>query len=147
MNKYIRSTGLYAFLFPASLKAPGQTAAEKIEQLKPEFIHRERRLEIYLELFIVFLTAGALLLWIMRFLFNLCVDDWIASGDLRVKDLWNIMMYAIPYALIAVGVGFFVAGVILANRNFFSYHLKTLFILRNDRVKKNAVRNGGQDAN
>jgi hypothetical protein len=54
MNKYIRSTGLYAFLFPASLKAPGQTAAEKIEQLKPEFIHRERRLEIYLELFIVF---------------------------------------------------------------------------------------------
>ncbi|HCD3242838.1 TPA: conjugal transfer protein TrbF, partial [Klebsiella pneumoniae] len=34
MNKYIRSTGLYAFLFPASLKAPGQTAAEKIEQLK-----------------------------------------------------------------------------------------------------------------
>lgn len=111
MNKYIRSTGLYAFLFPASLKAPGQTAAEKIEQLKPEFIHRERRLEIYLELFIVFLTAGALLLWIMRFLFNLCVDDWIASGDLRVKDLWNIMMYVIPYALIAVGVGFFVAGV------------------------------------
>ena len=103
MNKYIRSTGLYAFLFPASLKDSGQTAAEKIEQLKPEFIHRERRLEIYLELFIVFLTAGALLLWIMRFLFNLCVDDWIASGDLRVKDLWNIMMYAIPYALIAVG--------------------------------------------
>lgn len=96
MNKYIRSTGLYAFLFPASLKAPGQTAEEKIEQLKPEFIHRERRLEIYLELFIVFLTAGALLLWIMRFLFNLCVDDWIASGDLRVKDLWNIMMYAYP---------------------------------------------------
>ncbi|HDE1362261.1 TPA: F-type conjugal transfer protein TrbF, partial [Klebsiella pneumoniae] len=144
---YIRSTGLYAFLFPASLKAPGQTAAEKIEQLKPEFIHRERRLEIYLELFIVFLTAGALLLWIMRFLFNLCVDDWIASGDLRVKDLWNIMMYAIPYAQIAVGVGFFVAGVTLAIRNFFSYHLKTLFILRNDRVKKNAVRNGGQDAN
>ncbi len=90
MNKYIRSTGLYAFLFPASLKDSGQTAAEKIEQLKPEFIHRERRLEIYLELFIVFLTAGALLLWIMRFLFNLCVDDWIASGDLRVKDLWNI---------------------------------------------------------
>ncbi len=51
-------------------------------------------------------------------LFNLCVDDWIASGDLRVKDLWNIMMYAIPYALIAVGVGFFVAGVTLAIRNF-----------------------------
>ncbi len=90
MNKYIRSTGLYAFLFPASLKDSGQTAAEKIEQLKPEFIHRERRLEIYLELFIVFLTAGALLLWIMRFLFNICVDDWIASGDLRVKDLWFI---------------------------------------------------------
>ena len=80
-------------------------------------------------------------------IFIICVDDWIASGDLRVKDLWNIMMYAIPYALIAVGVGFFVAGVTLAIRNFFSYHLKTLFILRNDRVKKNAVRNGGLDAN
>lgn len=110
--------GTVCVLFPASLKDSGQTAAERIEQLKPEFIHRERRLEIYLELFIVFLTAGALLLWIMRFLFNLCVDDWIASGDLRVKDLWNIMMYAIPYALIAVVVGFFVAGVTLAIRNF-----------------------------
>lgn len=119
MNKYIRSTGLYAFLFPASLKDSGQTAAEKIEQLKPEFIHRERRLEIYLELFIVFLTAGALLLWIMRFLFNLCVDDWIASGDLRVKDLWNIMMYAIPYALIAVGVGFFCCRSDISNPQFF----------------------------
>jgi conjugative transfer pilus assembly protein TraH len=32
--------------------------------------------------------------------------------------------------LIAVGVGFFVAGVTLAIRNFFSYHLKTLFILK-----------------
>ncbi|MEE4527059.1 F-type conjugal transfer protein TrbF, partial [Klebsiella pneumoniae] len=116
-------------------------------QLKPEFVHRERRMEIYLELFIVFLTAGALLLWIMRFLFNLCVADWIASGDLRVKDLWNIMMYAIPYALMAVGMGFFVAGVTLAILNFFSHHLKILFILRNNRVKNNAVRNGGQDAN
>ncbi len=120
MNKYIRSTGLYAFLFPASLKAPGQTAAEKIEQLKPEFIHRERRLEIYLELFIVFLTAGALLLWIMRFLFNLCVDDWIASGDLRVKDLWNIMMYAIPYALLAVGVGVLCCRSDISDPQFFS---------------------------
>ncbi|MFS7587427.1 F-type conjugal transfer protein TrbF [Klebsiella pneumoniae] len=148
MNKYIRSTGLYAFLFPASLKDSGQTAAEKIEQLKPEFIHRERRLEIYLELFIVFLTAGALLLWIMRFLFNLCVDDWITNGDLRVKrpvEYYDVRHHF--YALIAVGVGFFVAGVTLAIRNFFSYHLKTLFILRNDRVKKNAVRNGGLDAN
>ncbi|MBD4343789.1 conjugal transfer protein TrbF, partial [Xanthomonas citri pv. citri] len=31
MNKYIRSTGRYAFLLPASLKDSGQTAAEKIE--------------------------------------------------------------------------------------------------------------------
>ncbi|EPC5755054.1 F-type conjugal transfer protein TrbF, partial [Klebsiella pneumoniae] len=31
--------------------------------------------------------------------------------------------------------------------NFFSHHLKILFILRNNRVKNNAVRNGGQDAN
>ena len=84
---------------------------------------------------------------IIQVFYSQVTDDWIASGDLRVKDLWNIMMYAIPYALIAVGVGFFVAGVTLAIRNFFSYHLKTLFILRNDRVKKNAVRNGGQDAN
>lgn len=147
MNKYIRSTELYAFLFPASLKGTGQTAAEKIEQLKSKFTHRERRVEIYLELFIVFLTAGALLLLIMKFLFNLCVADWIASGNLRVKDLWNIMMYVIPYALIAIGIGFFVAGATLATLNLFSYLLKILFILRNDRVKNNAVRNGGQDAN
>ncbi len=55
MNKYvIRSTGLYAFLFPAGLKARADSS-RKNEQLKPEH-PPGRRLEICIwKLFIVFL--------------------------------------------------------------------------------------------
>ncbi len=57
------------------------------------------------------------------------------------------MMYAIPYALIAVGVGFFVCRSDISDPAIFQLSPEDPFILRNDRVKKNAVRNGGLDAN
>ncbi len=60
MNKYIRSTGLYAFLFPASRLSTRADSSRKNRTTEAGIYPRERRLEIYLELFIVFLTAGAL---------------------------------------------------------------------------------------
>ncbi|HHT5673038.1 TPA: F-type conjugal transfer protein TrbF [Raoultella ornithinolytica] len=147
MNMKARSSALYDFLFPDCLKETDLTTKEKTEQLKSELIRRNRRLDIYLELFIVFLVAGGLLYWVMSAIFSLCVDDWTASGDLRVKDLWNILMYAIPYALVAVGLGFLVAALSLSLFYFVSYYLNIIFIQRKDRIKNSGVSHGGPDAN
>lgn len=147
MNMKVRLSALYDFLFPDCLKETGLTTKEKTEQQKSEFIRRDRRLGIYLELFMVFLVAGALLFWVMTAMFSLCVDDWKASGDLRVKDLWNILMYVIPYALVAVSVGFLVVAVSLSTLNFVSVYLTIIFIQRKGRVKKTSVSDGGPDAN
>ena len=147
MNMKARSSALYDFLFPDRLKEADLTTKEKTEQLKSEFIRRDRRPGIYLELFMVFLVAGALLFWIMTAMFSLCVEDWKASGDLRVKDLWNILMYVIPYALVAVSVGFLVVAMSLSLLNFVSYYLNIIFIQRKDRIKSSGVSHGGPDAN
>lgn len=147
MNMKVRSSALYEFLFPDCLKETGLTTKEKTEQLKAEFIRRDRRLDIYLELFIVFLVAGALLFWVMTTMFSLCVDDWKASGDLRIKDLWNILMYVIHYALVAVGLGFLVVALSFSLLNFVSYYLNNTLIQRKDRIKNSGVSHGGPDAN
>ncbi|WP_336185879.1 F-type conjugal transfer protein TrbF [Klebsiella grimontii] len=147
MNMKARSSALYDFLFPDCLKEADLTTKEKTEQLKSEFIRRDRRPGIYLELFMVFLVAGALLFWIMTAMFSLCVEDWKASGDLRVKDLWNILIYVIPYALVAVSVGFLVVAMSLSLLNFVSYYLNIIFIQRKDRIKSSGVSHGGPDAN
>lgn len=147
MNMKARLSALYDFLFPDCLNETGLTTKEKTEQLKSEFICRDRRLGIYLELFIVFLVAGALLFWVMTAMFSLGVEDWKASGDLRIKDLWNILMYVIPYALVAVGLGFLVAALSLSLLNFVSFYLTIIFIQRKDRVKNSGVSHGGPDAN
>lgn len=147
MNMKARLSALYDFLFPDCLRKTVLTTKEKTEQLKSEFIRRDRRPGIYLELFMVFLVAGALLFWVMTAMFSLCVDDWKASGDLRVKDLWNILMYVIPYALVAVGLGFLVVAMSLSIFNFVSCYLNIILIQRKDRARSNAVSNGGPDAN
>ncbi|MGG7695209.1 F-type conjugal transfer protein TrbF [Klebsiella aerogenes] len=147
MNMKVHSSALYEFLFPDCLKETGLTTKEKTEQLKAEFIRRDRRLDIYLELFIVFLVAGALLFWVMTTMFSLCVDDWKASGDLRIKDLWNILMYVIPYALVAVGLGFLVVALSFSLLNLVSYYLNNTLIQRKDRIKNSGVSHGGPDAN
>ncbi|EQC0102866.1 F-type conjugal transfer protein TrbF [Klebsiella michiganensis] len=147
MNMKARLLALYDFLFPDCLRKTVLTTKEKTEQLKSEFIRRDRRPGIYLELFMVFLVAGALLFWVMTAMFSLCVDDWKASGDLRVKDLWNILMYVIPYALVAVGLGFLVVAMSLSIFNFVSCYLNIILIQRKDRARNNAVSNGGPDAN
>ena len=147
MNMKARLSALYDFLFPDCLRKTVLTTKEKTEQLRSEFIHRDRRVGIYLELFIVFLVAGALLFWVMTAMFSLCVEDWKASGDLRVKDLWNILMYVIPYALVAVSVGFLVVAMSLSTLNFISIYLTIIFIQRKDRIKNSGVSHGGPDAN
>lgn len=137
---------LKCFLFPVESEGVG----DKLKETLVEYDNRQRRTEIYFELFLVFLASGALLFWVMTAIFDLCVADWKAGGDLRVKDLWNILMYAIPYTLIAVSAGFFITGMTLSVYFFFTCRVDVYFIRRRKRRKAHKERlqeSGGQDAN
>nr|QTX14511.1 IncF plasmid conjugative transfer protein TrbF [Klebsiella pneumoniae] len=74
------------FLFPASLKDSGQTAAEK-NRTTEAGIYPPGKASGNLS-GIIHCVSHCRCSAVMDneiFLFNLCVDDWIASGDLRVK--------------------------------------------------------------
>ncbi len=63
----------------------------------------------YAGLSLVFLTAGIVLGIVMNIIFDACIDSWKADPELNNSIyMWNILMYAIPYTLYALAVGFLV---------------------------------------
>lgn len=63
----------------------------------------------YAGLSLVFLTAGIVLWTVMNIIFDACIDSWKADPELNNSIyMWNILMYAIPYTLYALAVGFLV---------------------------------------
>ncbi|WP_244577452.1 F-type conjugal transfer protein TrbF [Escherichia coli] len=63
----------------------------------------------YFELFVVFFIAGLLLWHGMHAIFSAGIDSWKADPELNnFRYMWNILMYAIPYTLYALAVGFLV---------------------------------------
>lgn len=65
--------------------------------------------EKYFLLFVVFFVAGLLLWHGMHAIFSACIDWWKAVPALNNSIyMWNILMYAIPYTLYALAVGFLV---------------------------------------
>lgn len=142
--------GLKRFLFPEGADDVGAVRSDKLKETLVEYDNRQRRTEIYFEFFLVFLTAGVLLFSVMTFIFDICVADWKAHGDLRLKDLWNILMYAIPYTLIAVSAGFVITGMALTFYYSFFCRVDIYLIrrgLRRKTHKDNLHKSGGQDAN
>ncbi|HBW1155727.1 conjugal transfer protein TrbF (plasmid) [Klebsiella pneumoniae] len=144
-NRVSRRGGL--FLIPDSLTDTEILPGDKIKTLRSEYIYQIRHVGLYLDLCLVFLVSGALLFGVMRSTFDLCVDGWIASGELRVKDLWNILMYVIPLTLLAVSAGLFITGVISSVMEFISFRLKAGLYLRKEHARKNSLNNGGQNEN
>ncbi|HCX4220237.1 TPA: F-type conjugal transfer protein TrbF [Escherichia coli] len=63
----------------------------------------------YAGLSLVFLTAGIVLWTVMDIIFDACIDSWKADPELSNSSyMWNILIYAIPYALYALAAGFLV---------------------------------------
>nr|WP_238785715.1 hypothetical protein [Serratia marcescens] len=65
----------------------------------------------------------------MTYVFNACVGDWLRDGHLQLKDLWNVLMYAIPLIFIALSGGLAVAGGVYAILNSL-YTKGQMFILK-----------------
>ncbi|EFA5238068.1 F-type conjugal transfer protein TrbF, partial [Escherichia coli] len=81
----------------------------KIRRIKRDIERSCDNAEKYFLLFVVFFVAGLLLWYGMHAIFSACIDSWKTDPELNnVRDMWNILMYAIPYTLYALAAGFLV---------------------------------------
>ncbi|EPJ0597115.1 conjugal transfer protein TrbF [Enterobacter roggenkampii] len=115
----------------------------------PEFIALQARKDdarfgIYLEWAGILLIAGMLSRIFMTYVFDACVSDWLRDGHLQVKNLWNVLMYAIPLIFIALSGGLAVAGGVYAVLNLLDTKVQ-IFIVRR-KMKKRALLAEKEDA-
>jgi len=103
----------------------------------------DARFGVYAEWAGILLIAGVLSRVFMTYVFHACVGDWIKSGHLQLKDLWNVLMYAIPLMFIALSGGLAVAGGVYAILNLL-YTKGQMFILKRKtgKLAQQAIREG-----
>ncbi|HAM5529130.1 TPA: F-type conjugal transfer protein TrbF, partial [Escherichia coli] len=81
----------------------------KIRSTERDYKYISRITGRYAGLSLVFLTAGIVLWTVMDIIFDACIDSWKADPELNNSSyMWNILIYAIPYALYALAAGFLV---------------------------------------
>ncbi|HBN0307942.1 TPA: F-type conjugal transfer protein TrbF [Escherichia coli] len=81
----------------------------KIRKIKRDIERSCDNAEKYFWLFVVFFVAGLLLWHGMHAVFSAGIDSWKAVPELNNSIyMWSILMYAIPYTLYALAVGFLV---------------------------------------
>ncbi|EFN8418049.1 TPA: F-type conjugal transfer protein TrbF [Escherichia coli] len=81
----------------------------KIRSTERDYKYISRITGRYAGLSLVFLTAGIVLWTVMDIIFDACIDSWKADPGLNNSSyMWNILIYAIPYALYALAAGFLV---------------------------------------
>lgn len=91
------------------MKEKRNDAELKNRKTKRDYDYERRVSDIYFDLFFVFVAAGTFLWVIMHSIFDACIDSWKADPELNnFRYMWNILIYAIPYALYALAAGFLV---------------------------------------
>ena len=81
----------------------------KIRSTERDYKYISRITDRYAGLSLVFLTAGIVLWTVMNIIFDACIDSWKTDPELNNSIyMWNILIYAIPYALYALAAGFLV---------------------------------------
>ncbi|AUZ94175.1 TPA: F-type conjugal transfer protein TrbF [Escherichia coli] len=99
----------------------------------------------YFGLFVVFFVAG-LLLWLgMHAIFSAGIDWWKTDPELNnVRDMWKILMYAIPYTLYALAAGFLVTYFLSPMYVIFGNIM--IFLLKRRMRRENTLREGSNNA-
>lgn len=81
----------------------------KIRSTERDYKYISRITDRYAGLSLVFLTAGIVLWIVMNIILDACIDSWKVDPELNNSIyMWNILIYAIPYTLYALAVGFLV---------------------------------------
>lgn len=117
----------------------------KIRRIKRDIERSCDNAEKYFLLFVVFFVAGLLLWYGMHAIFSACIDSWKTDPELNnVRDMWNILMYAIPYTLYALAAGFLVTYFLSPMYVIFGNIM--IFLLKRRMRRENSFREGNNDA-
>ncbi|STO40934.1 F-type conjugal transfer protein TrbF [Escherichia coli] len=117
----------------------------KIRKIKRDIERSCDNAEKYFWLFVVFFVAGLLLWHGMHAIFSAGIDSWKADPELNnFRYMWNILMYAIPYTLYALAVGFLVTF-FLSPMYELIYGNIGIFLLKRRMRRENTLREGRND--
>lgn len=118
----------------------------KIRSTERDYKYISRITDRYAGLPLVFLTAGIVLWTVMNIIFDTCIDSWKAGLELNDSIyMWNILIYAIPYALYALAAGFLVTF-FLSPMYELIYGNIGIFLLKRRMRRENKLREGKNDA-
>ncbi|EEW0911367.1 F-type conjugal transfer protein TrbF [Escherichia coli O4] len=118
----------------------------KIRKIKRDIERSCDNAEKYFWLFVVFFVAGLLLWHCMHVIFSACIDSWKADPELNnVRDMWNILMYAIPYTLYALAAGVLVTFFLSPMCEFIFGNIM-IFLLKRRMRRENKLRECNNDA-
>lgn len=89
-----------------------QAIQQKIKQITSDMNKRYEKTDVYIDYGLVTLVAGGLLYYSMHLIFDVWIDDWIKEPAAQFhRQMWNVLMYAIPWTFYALGCGAIVTGV------------------------------------
>lgn len=90
-----------------------QAIQQKIKQITSDMNKRYKKTNVYIDYGLVTLVAGGLLYYSMHLIFDVWIDDWIKEPAAQFhRQMWNVLMYAIPWTLWAIGAGFWATYVL-----------------------------------
>ncbi|WP_338930168.1 F-type conjugal transfer protein TrbF (plasmid) [Escherichia coli] len=118
----------------------------KNRKTKRDYDYERRVSDIYFDLFFVFVAAGTFLWVIMDIIFDACIDSWKADPELNNSSyMWNILIYAIPYALYALAGGFLIVYVRNPLNELINGGIR-IFLLKRRMRRENTLREGSNNA-
>lgn len=121
-------------------------ASEKIKKIKTEEVRiKKMTIKLYL-FFLVFMTTTIILWEITHRVFNIWADDWMKDPESHpVKEMWNVLMYILPYTFVSLACGCGLTAIIVDAIASLSAGLR---ILRCKRRQYSVVQpvEGGDDA-
>ncbi|EAA0562716.1 hypothetical protein DKG82_23065 [Salmonella enterica subsp. enterica serovar Lexington] len=122
------------------------TASEKIKKIKTEEIRiKKMTIKLYL-FFLVFMTTAIIMWEITHGVFNIWADDWMKDPESRrVKDMWNVLMYILPYTFLSLACGCGLAAIVVDAMAVLSAGLRILWFKRRQYSAVQSVQ-GGDDA-
>ena len=118
----------------------------KIRSTERDYKYISRITGRYAGLSLVFLTAGIVLWTVMDIIFDACIDSWKADPELNNSSyMWNILIYAIPYALYALAAGFLVTSFLSPMYELIFGNIM-IFLLKRRMRRENTLREGSNNA-
>lgn len=84
-----------------------KTIEQKIKQINDDMARKSKKAERYVHYGLVALIAGGVMHYGMHLIFDLSVEDWLKDTKAQfLRELWNVLMYVIPWTFWAIGAGF-----------------------------------------